>query len=141
MDPKSVSLVQDSFKIVRPISENVAELFYQKLFKLDPKLKELFPQNPELMKMQGSKLMSMLGSAITGLSNFETLKPALEDLGKRHLEYKVEHYHYQTVGEALIGALEEGLGDKFTYDIKNAWVDVYVTMSDVMIASAYQKVK
>ncbi|WP_282135706.1 globin family protein [Seonamhaeicola maritimus] len=139
MEDKTITLVQDSFKKVRPIADTAAELFYAKLFQLDPPLKQLFPVNQESMKVQGNKLMSMLGVAVSGLNNFETLVPVLEDLGKRHLEYKVEEFNYYTVGEALIATLEAGLGDEFTYEVKNAWVDAYTTMTNVMMNAAYQK--
>lgn len=139
MEAKTIALVQDSFKKVRPIADTAAELFYTKLFQLDPPLKQLFPEDSQSMKTQGSKLMSMLGAAVAGLKDFDSLVPVLEDLGKRHLDYKVEEFHYQTVGEALIATLETGLGDEFTYEVKNAWVDAYITMTDVMKNAAYQK--
>lgn len=42
MTPEQIALVQDSFKSVAPIKETAAELFYGRLFELDPNLKELF---------------------------------------------------------------------------------------------------
>lgn len=139
MEAKTVALVQESFNKMRPIANTAAEYFYAKLFELDPHLQELFPMDNELMKIQGSKLMSMLGTAINGLKNFNDLVPVLEDLGQRHLDYKVEEFHYYTVGEALLATLEAGLGADFTLEVKNAWVDVYTTMSGIMVKAAYQK--
>ncbi|WP_299551271.1 globin family protein [Seonamhaeicola sp.] len=137
MEEKTISLVQDSFEKVKPIAATAAEIFYSKLFELDPHLKPLFPSSEEAMKVQGNKLMSMLAAAVAGLSNLEALVPILQDLGKRHVEYKVEPFHYTTVGEALLGTLETGLGDDFTPEVKEAWASVYGTMSDVMIEAAY----
>lgn len=114
MEQKTISLVQDSFQKVKPIAATAAEIFYAKLFELDPALKPLFPNSEDAMKVQGNKLMSMLASAVAGLSNLEALIPVLQDLGKRHIDYKVEASHYETVGAALIGTLEAGLGDDFT---------------------------
>jgi hemoglobin-like flavoprotein len=79
----------------------------------------------------------MLGAAVAGLSNLDALIPVLKDLGKRHVAYKVEASHYNTVGAALLGTLETGLGDDFTTEVKNAWAEVYGTMADVMIGAAY----
>ncbi|MBC3759642.1 hemin receptor [Hyunsoonleella sp. SJ7] len=137
MEAKTITLVQESFEKVKPIAPQAAEIFYAKLFELDPQLKPLFPSSGEAMKVQGNKLMSMLAAAVAGLSNLEALIPILQDLGKRHVEYKVEASHYNTVGAALLGTLEAGLGEEFTIDVKNAWADVYTTMSDVMIEAAY----
>jgi hemoglobin-like flavoprotein len=137
MEAKTVSLVQESFEKVKPIAPAAAEIFYSKLFELDPNLKPLFPDNEEAMKVQGNKLMTMLGAAVAGLSNLEALIPVLKDLGKRHVDYKVEASHYDTVGAALLGTLEAGLGDDFTPEVKDAWASVYGTMSSVMIEAAY----
>ncbi|WP_136481297.1 globin family protein [Cognatitamlana onchidii] len=137
MEAKTVTLVQESFEKVKPIAPAAAEIFYSKLFELDPAIKPLFPSSDEAMKVQGNKLMSMLGAAVAGLSNLDALIPVLKDLGKRHVEYKVEAYHYETVGAALLGTLEAGLGDAFTPEVKTAWADVYGTMADVMIDAAY----
>ncbi len=135
---KTVELVQTSFEAVKPIAATAAEIFYTKLFELDPNLKPLFPAADEdKMKEQGNKLMTMLSAAVAGLSNIEALIPVLQDLGKRHVAYRVEKSHYDTVGAALLGTLEAGLGDDFTPEIKQAWTDVYGLMASVMIEAAY----
>ncbi|TGV01457.1 globin family protein [Flavivirga rizhaonensis] len=137
MESTTITLVQESFEKVKPIAPTAAKIFYEKLFDLDPQLKPLFPSDEDAMKIQGNKLMSMLGTAVAGLSNLDALIPILKDLGKRHTEYKVEAFHYTTVGEALLGTLEVGLGDDFTPEVKDAWTSVYGTMSKVMIEAAY----
>ncbi|MGE5943896.1 MAG: globin family protein [Flavobacteriales bacterium] len=137
MEQKTITLVQDSFEKVRPIAATAAEIFYAKLFELDPTLKSLFPNSEEGMKMQGNKLMTMLAAAVAGLSNLEALVPVLQNLGKRHVEYKVEPSHYNTVGAALLDTLKVGLGDDFTPEVKEAWATVYGTMSTVMIDASY----
>lgn len=137
MEPNTITLVQESFEKVKPIAPTAAEIFYTKLFELDPQLKPLFPNSGEAMKTQGNKLMSMLAAAVAGLSNLEALIPILKDLGKRHVAYRVEASHYDTVGAALLGTLAAGLGDDFTPEVKEAWTSVYGTMSSVMIEAAY----
>jgi len=137
MEQNTITLVQESFEKVKPIAATAAEIFYSKLFELDPKLKPLFPNSDEAMAMQGNKLMTMLGSAVAGLNNLDMLVPVLQNLGKRHVEYKVESSHYETVGAALLQTLEAGLGDDFTPEVKEAWTTVYTTMSSVMIEASY----
>lgn len=137
MEKETIALVQGSFKKVRPIADTAAKIFYAKLFELDPALEPLFPKGEEAMKVQGNKLMTMLGSAVAGLSDLEALIPILQDLAVRHVEYRVKPEHYATVGAALLSTLEVGLGDDFTPEVKEAWAGVYGTMSSVMIEAAY----
>ncbi len=136
MEQTTIDLVQKSFEKVKPIAPTAAKIFYSKLFELDPSLEALFPSGDEAMASQGNKLMSMLASAVAGLNDLDMLVPVLESLGKRHVEYKVEPSHYATVGAALLGTLETGLGDDFTLEVKEAWTQVYGTMSSVMIGAA-----
>lgn len=68
MDAKTISLVQDSFKKVGPIADTAAEIFYGKLFEMDPSVKPLFKGD---MKEQGKKLMSMIGVAVNGSNPFQ----------------------------------------------------------------------
>jgi hemoglobin-like flavoprotein len=137
MEQKTITLVQESFEKVKPIASTAANIFYTKLFELDPALKPLFPSSDEAMVEQGNKLMMMLSSAVAGLSNLDMLVPVLQNLGKRHVEYQVKPSHYDTVGAALLGTLAVGLGDDFTPEVKDAWTNVYGTMATVMIDASY----
>ena len=129
MNPKNISLVQESWKQVVPIAEQAAALFYEQLFTLDPSLKKLFKSD---MKAQGRKLTSMLNTAVVNLAKLETILPAVKDLGRRHVGYGVEPAHYKTVGTALIATLEKGLGGRFTPEVRAAWVEAYTALAGVM---------
>lgn len=134
MTPEQVTLVQSSWEQVKPISEQAAELFYGRLFELDPSLKPLFKGD---MKEQGRKLMAMLNLAVTSLTKLDTILPALQDLGRRHIQYGVPDESYQTVGGALLWTLDKGLGEAFTEEVKDAWTQTYVTLSTVMLDAAH----
>ncbi|TWU04081.1 globin family protein [Neorhodopirellula pilleata] len=135
MTPEQVTLVQSSWEQVKPISEQAAELFYGRLFELDPSLKPLFKGD---MKEQGKKLMAMLNLAVTSLTKLDAIVPAVQDLGRRHVQYGVPDESYQTVGEALLWTLDKGLGEAFTEDVKEAWTQTYVTLSTVMLDAAHE---
>jgi len=129
MTPEQIKLVQSSWEKVKPISEKAAELFYGKLFELNPDFKELFPND---MVEQGRKLMAMINTAVNSLNNLEAVVPAVEEMGKRHVDYGVKDEDYDVVGEALLWTLEAGLGDAFTEDVKAAWTETYVVLSTTM---------
>ncbi len=120
-----------------PIADTAADLFYGRLFELDPTLRKMFPED---MKAQKKKLIAMLGAAVAGLSIVNELMPVVRDLGKRHVGYGVQERHYKTVGAALLWTLEQGLGAAWTPALKDAWVEVYTALSGAMIeASSYKK--
>jgi len=135
--PDDIKLVKDSWTKVVPISETAAELFYTKLFELDPSVRAMFKGD---MKEQGRKLMAILNTAVNALDNLEAIVPAVQAMGKRHVGYGVKDEHYDTVGEALIWTLGAGLKDDFTEDTKTAWIEVYTLVADTMKAAAAEEV-
>ena len=129
MKVDQITLVQDTFDKVRPISEEAAKLFYNRLFELDPPLKSLFKGD---MKTQGKMLMQMLDYAVTGLDRLDTIILAIQNLGIRHAGYGVKDEYYETAREAFLWTLEQGLGKDFTPDVKDAWAEAYKLLSDIM---------
>jgi hemoglobin-like flavoprotein len=85
---------------------------------------------------QGKKLMQALALAVKSLDRPEALMPVLQDLGRRHVKYGVTDAHYDTVGAALIWTLEKGLGERFTADVREAWVAVYQAVATTMKVAA-----
>jgi len=134
MNKHSIQLVQHSWTQVTPIATQAAEIFYERLFALDPGLQPLFTGD---MQAQGAKLMQMIGVAVNKLDDCATLLPALRHLGKRHAEYGVKDHHYETVAAALLATLARGLGDDFTPSVKHAWIEVYGVISSTMREAAH----
>ena len=136
MTPQQITLVQASFADVKPIATPAAELFYNRLFTLDPALRPLFKGD---MGQQGQMLMSMIGAAVIGLKDLERLAPVVRQLGARHVRYGVQAQHYATVGSALLWTLDQGLGDKFTPAVRDAWTQAYTLLADVMLLGAMEE--
>jgi hemoglobin-like flavoprotein len=129
MTPQQIALIQESWRKVLPISDTAAELFYSRLFVLDPSLRRLFKGE---LKQQGRKLMAMLNTVVYGLSDFGRLAPAVKELGRRHDGYGVQPAQYHTVGEALLWTLKQGLQDAFDEDTELAWVAAYGRLAGIM---------
>ena len=72
------NLVLRSFAQVMPIAETAAELFYGRLFELDPTLRPMFRGD---MREQGRKLMQMLAVAVHGLDRLHEILPAVRAMG------------------------------------------------------------
>ena len=129
MTPRQVELVQTSWAAVDPIAEAAADIFYRKLFALDPSLKRMFKGD---MKEQGRKLMSMIGFAVKGLTRLDTLVPGVQELGRRHASYGVRDDHYDAVACALLWTLQRGLGTSFTDEVREAWATAYGVLASTM---------
>ncbi|HYW57531.1 MAG TPA: globin family protein [Polaromonas sp.] len=129
MNSEQIHLVQSTFALVRPISTTAADLFYNRLFTIDPSLRPMFTGN---LADQGRMLMSMLGAAVNGLTSLESTIPVVRQLGARHVKYGVRDEHYATVGTALLWTLEQGLAEKFTPEVRDAWTAAYTLLATQM---------
>ena len=129
-------LVQATWKQVIPISKTAPTLFYTRLFELDPQLRALFPAGEGAMKAQHLKLMQMIHICVRGLDQLDRIVPAVQNLGRRHVGYGARDGDYDTVGAALLWTLEQGLGDAFDDEVKEAWANVYGVLATTMIDAA-----
>ena len=136
MTPDQITLVQQSFAKVAPISETAAVLFYDRLFEIAPQVKAMFPAD---MTEQRRKLMGMLAAVVNGLGDLNSILPAASALAKRHVGYGAKAEHYPVVGAALLWTLEKGLGNGWTPQVAEAWTTVYGTLSGYMISEAYSR--
>lgn len=133
MKTQTFTLVQDSFAKVAPIADAAAALFYDNLCKRDPGLRALFRSD---LGTQGARLMQMIAFAVNRRGNPDALLPELAKLGRDHVRYGVRDSHCATVGAALIDTLEAGLGDAFTPQVRDAWLEVYGLISTTMRCAA-----
>ncbi len=131
MDKTKIELVRSSWGQLGPQAGPAADHFYETLFRMDPEVRKLFRGD---IAEQGAKLMKMIGVAVAKLDEPDVLVRALQDLADRHANYGVRAAHFQTVGSALISTLEKFLGAGFTPQVRDAWLAVYGTVTDVMVA-------
>lgn len=133
MTPRQIEVVQQSFNKVRPIQTTAAALFYDRLFTIDPEIRPLFRHD---MVEQGAKLMAAIDMVVRALDRIEPMLATVRGLARRHVGYGVTDRHYVSVGAALLWTLEQGLGDEFTEEVRDAWASAYQVLSSTMMEAA-----
>ena len=136
------TLVENSWKDVKSLGvENVGVLLFKNLFTAAPEALQLFPfrdepdlYNSAIVKWHGANVVTHVGHAVAGLRSLDTLVPVLKKLGKKHDHRDIYPEHFTLVGNALVKTLEQGLGDKLTPELKEAWVSTYGIVADVMMS-------
>ena len=140
-------ILRESWRLVVPIMDTAGDLFYRRLFELEPGYRKLFSED---MAAQKRKLMSMLSFAVRTadwseekwsqeVTTDDDLFLVVLALGRRHaLLYKVPEEAFPTVREALLWTLNMGLGQAFTAEARAAWSKLYNLMSSTMLMGARQ---
>ena len=111
-------LIRVSFLKVEPALELVAQLFYLKLFRLDPSLRKKLAGPVDV---QARKFAAGAKLAMISLGHEDGLAPTLKLLGTRHRQMGIRTRHYRTMSRALVWTLERSLDKAFDRDTKDAW--------------------
>lgn len=122
MRPDQIACIREAFDRLWPVNRRFADLFYARLFELDPTARTLFRGDLEGLK---TKLLSMLATIVGAADRPEIFDSVVEDLGRRHALFGVTPAQYSAVGEALIWSLGEALGPALTRSRREAWSDFY----------------
>jgi hemoglobin-like flavoprotein len=137
MQPSQIQLVQSTWRDVAPDAQGAALIFYARLFELDPSLRRFFPAD---LGAHAVVLFQTLGNAVFSLDELETVAPALEMLGRRHVDYAVLDRDYDAFGQALLDTLAALLGDRFTPPVRDAWAETYGALTGIMRRAAREHV-
>jgi len=129
MTPEQIRLVQGSWARLAPSAERLAELFYMRLFAMDPSLRELFKGD---LAQQGRNLVKMLDSLVGSLDHVDKVLPMLLELGARHRQYGVRAEDFEMFGQALLWTLQRVLGMELSPEAEEAWQAVYRLFADSM---------
>lgn len=134
MEEDRADLIQRSWSRVSGATDELARSFYRRLFELDPRIEDLFAVTD--MASQRGKFIAMLDEIIRLVRDPEPLHAVLMASGARHRGYGVLSRHYQTVGEALLWALEHTVPDGLDEEERAAWAEWYTHVAGLMRSGA-----
>lgn len=132
MTPEQIRLVQSSWSQIGPIADHAVVVFYGKLFHLAPEARAMFPDD---LAAQRKNLAQTLNMIVTSLEDTDKVVGAASRLGSRHHGYGVTREQYDLVGKALVSTLQACLGADFTPECRDAWIEAYGLLSEVMIGA------
>ena len=129
-----IRLLEESFDKIKPNALAFSSCFHRHLFTDHPEVEPMFAElSIELME---KKLVASLALIVENLHNPDALAHALQGLGAYHVTKGTMAEHYPYVGQALLQAFAEFLGDEWTPEVADAWKGAYRTISDIMQAGA-----
>ena len=130
----NVEVLEQSFAQIKPRATKFSASFYSTLFTDYPQVQPLFAHTD--MTEQRKHLMSALILVIDNLREPDVLNDALKNLGAKHVNYGTIQEHYPIVGAALLKTLNSYLGDEWTPDVRQVWMDAYQVIAKIMLEGA-----
>ncbi len=129
MTPEQIALVQTSFDHAQDRLDELGAAFYAHLFTAHPEVRTLFSTDPAI---QQKKFTDELTEIVSSVHQLPTFVVRAHELGARHLDYHTRARHYVPVGDALIAALTDVLGDDADDDTIGAWRLAYNLVAETM---------
>tara|TARA_R100001132_G_scaffold27566_1_gene35635 strand:+ start:2668 stop:5202 length:2535 start_codon:yes stop_codon:yes gene_type:complete len=130
----NVTALRESFELVAPRADQLAERFYEKLFEDYPDLLRYFTHTD--FSEQRGKLIQALVLVMKSLENPPALTKVLHQLGKEHGDMGIQKDDYPPVTETLLSVLAEYAGDQWSDELEEAWRQALTAVSTMMIEGA-----
>jgi len=130
MNENTIQIIKSTAPVIKEHGEAITTAMYKILFDKHPEAKELFK---DAQPDQYKKLAAMVYAYAANIDNLGALGKGVEKVAKIHVDVKVKPEHYPWVGEALLGAITEVLGEAATPEIMNAWKEAFFFLADVFI--------
>lgn len=130
----SRDLIHASVPVLREHGESITRCFYTRLFDRNPELRNLFNMGNQQSGAQQQSLASALYAYAANIGNQAALAPVVSRIVHKHVSLGVRAEHYPIVGENLLAAIGETLGEAATPELIDAWAEAYGLLAGALIA-------
>jgi len=131
MNESTKAIIKSTAPLIKEKGEEITTLMYTHLFSNYPEAKELFANaKPDQYK----KLAKMVYAYAANIDNLPALQKGIDKVAQIHVDVNILPEHYPWVGESLLTAIKEVLGDGATKEVIDAWAEAYSFLSDLFIA-------
>lgn len=133
MNPEQIAIVKATVPALEAHGETITRIFYQSMFAAHPELLNIFnPVNQKTGKQARSLAASVLAYA-RHIDHTGALGGMVGRIAHKHVSLEVLPEHYPIVGEHLLGAIAQVLGEAVTPEILDAWAAAYNQLADILI--------
>jgi nitric oxide dioxygenase len=133
LSENTIKIVKSTAPILADRGVEITTYFYEKLFEAHPSLLNIFNHANQKKGRQQTALANTVYAAATYIDQLEVLIPAVKQIAHKHRSLGVKEEHYPIVGEFLLKAIKDVLGDAATPEIINAWAEAYGVIAQVFI--------
>ena len=133
LDQKTIDIVKNTVPILQAKGIEITTHFYTIMFQNNPEVKTLFDMSKQESGAQPMALAMTVLAAAQNIDRLDTLLPAVQKIGARHVEVNVKPEHYPIVGKNLLQAFQDVLGEDATPEILEAWEKAYAVIADIFI--------
>ena len=133
LSQKTIDIIKSTVPVLKEHGLEITKTFYKTMFENNPEVKEMFNMDNQKSGSQPKALAMTILAAAQNIDNLEVLLPAVKKIGQVHVNTNVKPEHYPIVGQNLLIAIKEVLGDAATDEVLSAWGEAYGVIAQVFI--------
>ncbi len=133
LSQSTIHIIRKITPLVAANAEKITCRFYELMFQRNPEVKAFFNPAHQREGTQSKALAEAVCAYFANIENLEVLGPAIEVLAQKHCALQVQPEHYPIVGQHLLAAIKEVMGDAVTDEIAAAVGEAYQFLADICI--------
>lgn len=130
---ENIAIIKSTAPILKERGVEITSRFYERLFANHPELLHLFNQTNQKKGRQQTALANAVYAAAENIEQLEEILPVVKQIAHKHRSIGVQAEHYPVVGNHLLLAMKEVLGDGATPEVLQAWEEAYSIIANVFI--------
>lgn len=136
--PDSIERLRSSYKLLTPHADDLARIFFTRLFTAGPGVRALFPRDAasDSAGARTNELLASLGIVVKNLHRLDAIEQLLIDMGARNQRAGVQPQHYGMVRDALVAAMRDVLGPAWNLQLADDWTQTLNIVASIMIRGA-----
>lgn len=137
MNPKTIEIVKSTAPVVKEYGKAITERMYEIAFNERPEYRRFFENTHMKGEEEGHKQAAKLAASVyayaSQIDELDKLGDAVENIAKAHVNTRVIAEQYPVIGECLLAAMKDVLGDAATPEVMEAWTEAYNNLANIFI--------
>lgn len=125
--------IDASVPVLREHGLAITRRFYARLFAAHPELSRIFNMGNQANGSQQQSLAMAVFAYAANIGNPGALGPVVSRIVHKHVSVGITAEHYPIVGENLLAAIQDVLGEAATPELIAAWAEAYGALAKLLI--------
>jgi nitric oxide dioxygenase len=130
---QTIDIVKSTAPVIKEHGKTITTRMYEIMFDRYPEVKSQFDLSAQANGTQPAKLANAVYSYATQIEDLEGLKAMVDRIAHRHVATHVLLEQYPIVGECLLQAIKDVLGDAASAQVMTAWTEAYQVLAEIFI--------
>ncbi|SDR78744.1 nitric oxide dioxygenase [Halopseudomonas litoralis] len=139
LSQNSKDIIAATLPAVREHAGTITAVFYPLMFERYPAVKAYFNEAHQRQGTQPQALANAVVAYAGNLDRLELLGDAVSLIVQKHVSLNIQPEHYPIVGECLLAAIKEVLGDAASDAVLGAWGEAYGQLADILIGAEEER--